>query len=168
MSSTPPSHSGYTAIATWIQTVAVVASLLFINVQLNQQIKLSKAANAQAFVRLGQPLNLKLTEADTAKLWLKKENAAEKKGEPTEADIDDARFDAMLANFLTFYENIYVQFDQGLVTKEIFELWDKDIEYFVLNEPMEDFWANSKDAYQVKFRAHVDELLQKKHKSPSP
>lgn len=155
------------AIATWIQTFAVVASLIFIGCQLKQQIKLSRAANSQAFVALGQPLNLRMTEPDMAKLWLKKEQAAQNKAEVPEDEIAESQFVAMLANYLVFYENVFVQYQQGLVDKEVFALWDRDLENFIVTEPIESFWEKSKDAYQEQFRDHVDQLIAKKHPSPS-
>lgn len=168
MSNTPTHRWEKAAtIATWVQTVAVVASLIFIGSQLNQQIKLSRASNAQAFVALSQPLNLRMTEPEMAKLWLKREQAAANKAGVSADAVEDSQFDWMLSNWLVFYENVYVQYQQGLVDEALYRLWDIDLEYFVLKEPIEKFWANSKDAYQTKFREHVDQLLDKKSKAAS-
>lgn len=156
-------------IATLAQTILVGGSLIFINLQMNQQVNLSRSANAQAFVGLGQPLNLALTENDLAKIWVKQRKQALNEGEPAEAEIETEQFKSMLASYLVFYENIYIQYELDLVKKEFFDLWDEDLENFVKETPVEKHWKKSRCAYQQKFRDRVDGILSRKPQlTPSP
>lgn len=154
-----------TTIAAWAQTVLVVASLVFIGVQINQQVDLNRAANAHAFVALGQPIDLRLSEHDMTKLWLKKKEARE----VTDAEIQEDQFKTMLSNYLVFYENVYVQYESGLVDKKFFLLWDNAVRNFVLKYPIEAHWDETKGSYHETFRARVDEVLREKaNMKPTP
>jgi len=73
------------AIATWVQSGAVLVSLIFIGYQVQQQTSLSRAANVQTSVGLITPLNLKLAEPDMAKIW-REGSEGFKKGVPANPD----------------------------------------------------------------------------------
>ena len=145
-------------IATVIQTAVVGISLIYIGRQLDQQVDLNRAANAHAFVALGQPVDLRLTEHDMAKLWLKKKEGRE----VTDAEIEEEQYNTMVSNYLLFFENVYVQHESGLVDERFFLLWDQALENFVLSYPIEEHWATAKTSYHETFRARVDRAIQKK------
>jgi hypothetical protein len=119
------------AIATWVQSGAVLISLIFIGYQVQQQTNLSRAANVQTSVGLITPLNLKLVEPDMAEIW-REGSGGFKKGVP--ANPDDVRsdqYETLLATYLVFYENAYWQNRQGLLNNEIYNGWDVDLKSFI-------------------------------------
>lgn len=149
-------------IATVVQTAGVVTTLIFIAYQINQQTNLTQAANAQALVQLMQPINFRLAEHDMAKIWLSRDRGLGQKSGPSEDQLKDAQYGWMLANHLIFYENVFIQKEQGLLVTEVYEGWLKDLESFVQDNAVEKHWAASRDAYQPQFRQLVDDLIAKK------
>lgn len=161
--------------ASWTQTLAVIASLIFIayqlkqqTAQLDQQVKLSAAANVQASVALITPLNLQLTGHDIAKAWLMGEKRLEKHANIGEKEIAMNQYEYLVASNLVFYENVFWQYGKGLLDKEIFQGWDNDLQGFLQSEHIETYWPAWRCSYHQAFRDRVDQLLKTPQSSCTP
>lgn len=154
------------------QVLVVVFSLYFINsqlkaqnAQLQQQTDLTRAANAQALVSLALPGNMQEMEhPEVAKLWIKGRSGEVLKGD----EVAQEQYAALVSAYLTFHENIHIQREKNLLDDEIYQAWDNDLENFVKEQHMEQYWAENKWLYQSRFSAHVDELIKKKPSTHTP
>ncbi len=156
------------AIATWVQSGAVLVSLIFIGYQVQQQTSLSRAANVQTSVGLITPLNLKLAEPDMAKIW-REGSEGFKKGVPANPDdIRSDQYEILLATYLVFYENAYWQNRQGLLDNEIYNGWDLDLKSFIKDQRVKDYWDKRKAKYQTEFRTHVDKIIKEQAQQSVP
>lgn len=168
-------------IAQCIQAVAVTVTLGFIVYQLGQQayhlaqqshqlhqqaealqqqVALTRASNVQSLAEMMIPINMKLTETEMANLW--------KNGPPADDDIMESKYESLLANYLIFYENVYSQYQAGLLPQKIYLGWDADLEGVIMRQPIECYWPDWKDGYHEDFRKHVDELVNTKPKCRRP
>lgn len=109
-------------VATFLELLVVGVSLLFIayqmrqqKLQLDQQVRLSRAAKAQALVDLVTPLNLKVTEREMAELWVKGEDGIAKVSDVKERDIHEQQYRTMVISYMVLYENAYSQYRSGLL-----------------------------------------------------
>lgn len=155
------------AMAAWVQTFAVLISLAFIGYQVQQQTRLSRAANVQTSVGLITPLNLKLTEPEMAKIW--RDGRSERfKAVANGPDIVKSdQYETLLATYLVFYENAFWQHREELLEDEIYEGWDTDLKSFIKDQRVKDYWTTERKAkYQPEFRAHVDEIILKQSQQP--
>jgi len=114
-------------VATFLELLVVVVSLWFIGyqlqqqqVQLDQQVKLSRAANTQTLVDLITPLNLKVTDRGMAELWVKKDGGIDKVSDVKEREIQKEQYWTLIASYMIFYENAYSQFRAGLLDEDIY------------------------------------------------
>ncbi|SRR6266446_8698133 len=148
------------AIASWIQAVAVVVTLVFIAIQIRQQTNLSRAANVQASVGLITPLNLKLTEPEMAKVWVEGRHGWDQHVAPSEEEIRKEQYENLLVTYLVFYENVFSQNQEGLIDNEIYQGWDKDLEAFIKHQRVKEYWTSERKAkYRPEFRKRVDEII---------
>lgn len=164
----------WSTVATVGQLLVVAISLGFIwwqlqeqTAQLDQQLKLSRAANTQALVDLITPINLKLTEPEMAELWVLGDEGIKKITNPKSRSVKQEQYANLVATHLVFYENVYTQFCHQLLDPEIYDGWDKDLASFIKDRRLEPHWNKSKDLYRSDFREHVDEILQFQKSSPS-
>ncbi len=155
-------------IAQWFQALAVVISLIFIASQLQQQAKLQSASNVQSLAELMTSLNLRLTEPHQAALWEFGVDEINKTADPRERAIKESEYLTLLATFLIFYENVYSQYQEGLLKKNIYLGWDRDLELLIRDHPIEKYWDDWKDAYQEDFRKHVDTIVMRKLGAVTP
>ena len=154
-------------LATPIQTIAVVASLVFISIQISQQTDLARANNIRELASFSSTLDLDLAHnEDLAKLWLEgtrnRDLQSTKKGE-----VADFRYRRVLSSFLIFYENMYSQHLKGLLDRDAYSAWEQDLRSFVSESLWEDHWHDVKGFYMADFRSHVDEILKAKHAGSS-
>jgi uncharacterized protein with von Willebrand factor type A (vWA) domain len=168
-------------MAACVQVVVVGFNLFFISsqlrqqklqlaqqtVQLDQQVKLNRAANTQALVNLVTPLNLKVTERGMAELWLKGENGIDQISDVKERAIQMEQYQSLVVSYMVLYENAYSQYRNGLLDKEIYEGWDKDLEGFIEDHEIAKHWDQWQDAYRKDFSDHVFEIIRRQKSLPA-
>ena len=151
------------AIATIVQTIAVIISLYFIwrqlqqqTQQMEQQTELTKIANTQELVNLSSPFNLELIkDPAVAALWVS--------GSKDYENFDRVKkyqYKSLLIWWLLLHENIFYQNQKSLLDENIYASWDYDLRNFVRNQPLEPRWAELKDAFQSEFRNYVSSVIE--------
>lgn len=155
-------------VATFLQLLVVGVSLWFIGdqlrqqeLQLDQQVKLSRAANTQTLVDLVTPLNLRVTDREMAELWVKGDDGIDKVSEVKEREIEKVQYRTLVFSYMVLYENAYSQYRNGLLDKEIYDGWDKDLEGFIEDHKIEKHWDQWQDAYRKDFSDHVYEIIRR-------
>jgi hypothetical protein len=157
----------WSTVATLGQFIIVAVSLGFIwwqlqqqTAQLDQQLKLSRAANTQALVDLITPINLRLTDYEMAELWVMGDDGIKKIANAKSRKVKQEQYEDLLASHLIFYENTYSQFCHRLLEPEIYEGWDKDLASFLRERKLEAHWNQWRNLYHDDFRNHVDEIIE--------
>ena len=150
------------SIATIIQAVVVIISLWFIRrqvqhqtIQIKQQTELTKIANTQALVELSSPFNLELIkDAQMAALWVK--------GAEEYEDFDEVKkyqYESLLIWWLIFHENIYYQWNKGLLDQQAYAALEADLKEFIRRQQLGRRWSKLKGVFQTGFIDHVTELI---------
>lgn len=153
-------------IAQYLQVTIVVISACLIYSQLrqqrllfDQQVKLNRAANTQAFVSLITPLNLKVTDPQMAELWVKGLDGIEQVSDPKQRAIEKEQYGSLIASNMIFYENVFSQYRAGLLDEDIYNGWDKDLADFIQRHKIAKVWDQRKDLYRKDFSDHVDQII---------
>jgi hypothetical protein len=150
------------SIATIIQAVVVIISLWLIwrqvqqqTVQIKQQTELTKIANTQALVGLSSPFNLELIkDAQMAALWVK--------GAEEYDNFDEVKkyqYESLLIWWLIFHENVYYQWNKGLLDQQAYTALEADLKEFIKRQQLGRRWSKLKGAFQTSFVNHVTELI---------
>ena len=143
------------SIATVVESIVVIVSVVFIWVQMRLQTKLTRIANSQALVEISSPFNLELIkDPGMSALWIK--------GSKDYNSFDEVRkyqYKSLLIWWLIFQENIFYQNQEGLLDEKIYASWDYDLRFFVSQQHLGERWDDLKDAFQVEFRDYVTSLI---------
>jgi hypothetical protein len=151
------------SMATIIEAIFVVISVLFIWRELRENTRLKKASNTQALVELSSPFNLQLIQdPKMAELWV---NGA--KEYPKMGEVKKYQYKSLIVWWLMLQENIYHQNRENLLDNSIYTGWANDLDYFVKKQNLAQLWDILKPSLEPKFAEHVTQLI-KKHKPISP
>lgn len=151
----------WVSIATISQAVFVPLSLFLVWRQLSQQSQLTRAANTQALVEPSSPFNLQLIQdRDFARLWVLGAKTFDEMDE-----VDKYRFGSLLTWWLLLHENIFYQRRRGLIEKETYEAWQRDLEVFVRTMNLSCHWSAFAEVCQVDFAEHVSEIIKRSERS---
>lgn len=144
------------SIATIVEAIFVVISVLFIWLELRKSGKLARAANSQSLVEVSAPFNLQLIQdRQMAYLWI---SGAERYADMD--DIDKYRYLCLLTWWLIHHENIYYQQSRGLLDASIYQAWESDLKSFVNEQRLWLHWDKMKGNYQSEFSNHVNQLVE--------
>lgn len=142
-------------IATIFEAIAVIASLIFIGLQIRQNTKLAKATNIQSLVNLSSPFNLLLAQdRKLTEVWLKGAKQFSKMDE-----IDKTRYMFLLFHTMTLQEHIYYQWENRLIAEANYQSWNRSFETFVKEHNLWLHWDAIKDFYEGSFSAYVENLV---------
>jgi hypothetical protein len=139
----------WASIAQIVQAVLVIVSFGFIVYQIRASYKLAKAANAQSLTAHAASFNALLIEhAEVAKLWYSYgKNLAE--------EVDKYRYREMLVQWLILHQNIYHQWETGLLDDEIYHSWLADLKYTMEHHNLNVIGSNLTELFPGKFGSHM-------------
>ena len=152
------------SVATIVQTIAVIVSLFFIwkqvrqqTLQLEQQTKLAKTANAQALFEMASPFNMQvIQERSMAELIFEGHKNYESFDE-----VNKFRYKGTLTWRLAFQELMYYQNKKDLLDTFIYQAWEDDFKTFIKRRELKSRWAELEQFYNPEFRSYVSETIEK-------
>jgi hypothetical protein len=143
-------------LATIIEAIVVIVSVIFIWMQLKQQNKLTKVANTQTLVEISSPFNLELIkDSNMAALWV---NGS--KNYNSFNEVQKYQYKSLLIWWLIFHENIFYQKKESLLDDKIYNSWDYDLRFFIKKQNLKLLWNELKDAFQSEFKSYVTMLIE--------
>jgi hypothetical protein len=144
-------------ISTIAQAALVIISLGFIWYQLRQSTKLAKAANSQAIAEQALSFNSLLIEhSEIADLWY-----SYGEGFPSADKTNEHRYRELLVQWLILHENIYYQWEKGLLDPEIHTAWLEDLKCTVKKHNLKVISDNLGQFFPGKFGDHIIKLQAK-------
>jgi hypothetical protein len=145
------------ALATIAQAIVVIATLVFVGLQMRQQTHLARNANSQALVELSYPINLEiLRDEKIAHLWVHGWREYS-----TYDDVKKYQFEVLLITILNLYANFYHQWRRGLLNKDLWLACERDIEDFLRTQHLELFWDKIKDSFDQEFKERVSLMIRR-------
>lgn len=146
-----------TSMATLIQTMFFVISVLFIWYQIREHNRLTRVANTQTLVELAAPFLMQLSQdRDMAELWVKGT-----KNYDTMDEVDQFRYLQLLAWWLILHENIFYQYHSGLVDEKMYHQgWEIQLQDFVRRVQIGLFWEKEfKHFFRVEFQQQIEKMI---------
>lgn len=149
--------SDLASIATIVNSVLVLISVIFIWRELRETTRLTRASNTQSLVELSSPFNLLLAQdRELVELWIKGSKQFVELDE-----VDSWRYRFLLFHSLTLQENIYYQRRKKLIDDETYNSWKRSFEEFVREHNLSQHWEQLEHYYQLDFAAYVKQLLER-------
>jgi hypothetical protein len=142
-------------ICTILGNLALVAGVWLLIRELRENIRLTRASNAQTMVELASPFYLGIAQ-DRQMAELCARSVENFDGlDP----IDRRRYRSMLIWWLIFYENIYYQRRHRFLDRHAFAPWWRDFKKFVAEQNLARHWEELKDLFQAEFAQAVTDLI---------
>jgi hypothetical protein len=149
-------------IAVFVQALFFILSIYFIwrqlretRRQVQENTDLTRAANTQKLVELSSPFNLMLIQnRDVVGLWLQGDSQFD-----TMDPTDKERYYNLLMWWLILHQNIYHQWKKGLMDKDTYDNWTRDLKYFLTTKNTTRFMNMWRDIFETSFVKHIDELI---------
>ena len=141
-------------IAELVGMAAIVASLVFVGLEMRQTRKLAMAAAYQArtdselaitFATLQSGINTEIISKIVAGTEL--------------TDEEYRTFRLLLEARLSYWENAHYQWENDLLTDEFWNANVDSMKAFVLNQHAHRYWQGSRHLWRETFRSTVDQVL---------
>ena len=140
-------------IATIINSVVVVVSLLYLARQVKISSKSTRGATYQTIINGVANIETRVSQDDnTARIYKLGTETPDKLNE-----IEMVRFNELISSFFNFYENLYFQAKEDLVDPELWEGWSKNLLDDLKKSGVATWWDDRKSFYSNSFRTYVDE-----------
>ena len=148
--------SDWANVAEIASAVAVVASLAYVAVQINQNTVAIEASTQQGRLDYGrEQAELLFTEPKLAKLVLKAEKDAENLTEE-----DHLRFYEFTTWRLAAWELAHMGHLDGIMDEEMWEAWDGYYRLLLRDKPgYLKFFKDTRPQWDARFMKHVDEVI---------
>lgn len=147
----------WAAISDIFETVAVVASLLFVAYSVNQNTAVLQSVNDNFVYQIqDQRIGDIANSAELASLEIKVRNNEKI------SDVDKHRVLSQHLRELNLWELSYVRHTQGLYSTEQWNVWNGYYAIDLVDKLPEDWWAEVRLWYGDGFRQHVDAAYAKR------
>lgn len=144
------------AIFSIFEALAVVASLLFINVQLREARRVSSGNAYQSWLDSMNSFFSSLSASEDLGLIYWKGRAELTKLNKKEY----SRFFYLCVQWFTLMENLHIQYQQKLIPDEFFHPWQNTIRADINNHRgLLQYWQLEGELYSPQFRSFVDSLI---------
>jgi len=143
------------AVAELLGALGVIASLLYLAVQIRENSRVVQASASQAVADSAQARLLAVAQSPSLASTLAK--LAERPAELSPAELLQANY-LRTASFKGF-ENQFFQFRRGLLAEDIWKGYEFFLVANLLAPDVRDWWKRSKAGFDPAFRDHVEALL---------
>jgi len=142
------------AVAELLGAVGVIASLLYLSLQIRQNTKATHLATSHSIAagvrEWSQPL---VEDPSLARAFY---TGVE---DPAELDDDSrARFMQLCLSFFRMFEDVHYQFRHGALEREVWEAYAQNYGLYAKSPGMQTYWKSRRMIFQPAFRDFVDAL----------
>lgn len=139
-------------VATIINSIVVVISLIYLARQVKISTKATKGATYQTIINGVASIEARISQdKEVARIY--KVGTAD----PAQLDgIEKVIFNELISSYFNFYENLHFQADQDLVDKGLWKGWSKNLIDDLQKPGIAAWWDAKKGFYSDRFRKYVD------------
>ena len=145
------------AIANLFAAVGVIATLMYLSIQIRQNTKAVRSSSIQNLVQSFSTTAQAAVENEYIVPLLLKANAGPDR--LTEEELGRLHF-WFIMTFRRF-EGVYFQRDLGIVDAEVIDGFERSHVAILASKSAQQWWANSKEIFNSGFVSYLEELLQK-------
>lgn len=145
------------ATASLLAAVGVIATLIYLSIQIRQNTKAVRSSSIQNLVQSFSTTAQAAVENEYIIPLLLKANAG------AEALTQEERARLHFWFIMTFrrFEGVYFQRDLGIVDAEVIDGFERSQMAILASKSAQQWWANSKEIFNSGFVSYVEKLLEK-------
>jgi hypothetical protein len=145
------------ATASLLAAVGVIATLIYLSIQIRQNTKAVRSSSIQNLVQSFSTTAQAAVENEYIIPLLLKANAG------AEALTQEERVRLHFWFIMTFrrFEGVYFQRDLGIVDAEVIDGFERSQMAILASKSAQQWWANSKEIFNSGFVSYVEKLLEK-------
>jgi hypothetical protein len=145
------------AIANLFAAIGVIATLIYLSIQIRQNTKAVRSSSIQNLVQSFSTTAQAAVENEYVIPLLLKANAG------TAVLTEEERAQLHFWFIMTFrrFEGVYFQRDLGIVRAEVIDGFERSHIAILASKSAQEWWANSKEIFNSGFVSYVEELLEK-------
>jgi hypothetical protein len=141
-------------ISQTLGSAAVVASLIFVGVQIRQNTKTTRAVSHHAVSEALNRVNLLWArDSEVTRIWLS--GMSDRRALTSE---DRWRFDSMVRAYLHVCETMYTQAELGAGDCGIVEAEEAGIKYVFSSDGVREWWSENPFGFSMEFRQYLNKL----------
>jgi len=145
------------AIANLLAAMGVIATLIYLAVQIRQNTRAVRSSSVQSLVQSLSATSEAVLANDYIIPIMLKANA----GLETLTEEESARLHFLLVMTLRRFEGVYFQRDLGFVDAAMMEGFERSHIAILTSKSGQAWWAKSKEIFNSRFVAHVEDLLKR-------
>jgi hypothetical protein len=145
------------AIANLLAAVGVIATLIYLSIQIRQNTKAVRSSSIQNLVQSFSTTAQAAVENEYIVPLLLKANA----GADSLTEEERGRLHFWFIMTFRRFEGVYFQRDLGIVDAEVIDGFERSHMAILASKSAQAWWANSKEIFNSGFVAYLEELLQK-------
>jgi hypothetical protein len=146
-----------------VGVVAVLASLIFVGLQIRQNTRALKATSHHAVTDSFNAINnLIVSDPKMARLW--RLGMAGMEGFDEDERVS---FSFMALAYMRIFETLYYQYSNGTLDKKLFDAELKTLKWSVTNPGFRAWWAVNPISLSAEFRAFIDGLIREAQRGAS-
>lgn len=142
------------AVAEILGAIAVVVTLIYLAIQIRQSTKVARSATRQAIAESAAQLGADMLEnSGMAEIFVKHFN-----GEELSA-VEELRLQARCYRDMRHWENVHYQVSQGLVTKDQWSGFRKNLASLLTLPVYRRYWEHESEHFSQDFRTEVASIV---------
>ena len=147
------------AVAEILGATAVVASLLYLALQMRHNATATQAARRDTIAQLTTDVLLQIaSNAELASIFRRGQN------DPASLDDDEGlRFDVLLYTIFDHWETMYSQIRRSALSEEDWAKYDTIIGFYMAQPGAQKFWVSFSASFTESFQNYVNQVAHKKH-----
>lgn len=144
------------AIANLLAAIGVVATLIYLSIQIRQNTKAVRSSSIQNLVQSFSATAQAAVENEQIIPLLLKGNA----GADALTEVERARLHFWFIMTFRRFEGVYFQRDLGIVDADVIEGFERSHMAVLASKSAQEWWANSKDIFNSGFVSYVEKLFE--------
>lgn len=144
----------YALAAEIVGAAAVVISLIYVGVSVNQNTNAVMVANHQALVSMDQNTTDWLRDPDLANAYLVAND-----GIDILSDVQRVQVGSYVAGKMNTWEFAFITRENGMMDVVIWEGWDGHFRSVLRQPAGRSFWDNERGNFSASFRRYVDSIV---------
>jgi hypothetical protein len=141
-------------VAGIVESIAVVASVIYVAIQIKKNTTAVKSSTYQNIVSGVAGMEARLSDdAELARIFrIGSEN-------DDELNPDErVRFHEFISSFFNFYENLYYQYQKGLIEEEMWKGWEENLRVYMKKPGFKAWWDVWGHVFSKSFGACVEAI----------
>lgn len=145
------------AVGEIIGGIGVIATLIYLAIQIRANTKATRGATESAILRYGREItSAPFGDKESAELFLRGASNFDSLDE-----IERSMFTNRIGPYFLFWYDAHIQYRNGLISTELWDTFEKDIPGLFMSPGTHEVWELLRNSFPIEFQQYVDDLAEK-------